>query len=197
MMLIGPTGSGKSPLGHYAEQTGFHGRRCVHFDFGRELRNAASATPPPGLADNDIAFIRRVLSEGALLEDDSFTIAETILREFITVRTTTPGDLLILNGLPRHLGQMHRLDPWLQIILAIHLRCSPEIVFDRIRLNSGGDRTGRVDDSPDAIRRKLALFEQRTAPLLDECRHRGIPVITLDIPLHADPSTLWAAAIAR
>ena len=198
ILLLGPTGSGKTPLGQYAETAGFAGRRCAHFDFGHELRQAAAAPqPPPGLTSTDITFIRRVLADGILLEDDTFHIAEAILRHFIDVRAPAPDTMIILNGLPRHLGQMRRLEPLLRIVRAVYLHCPPETVLARIRQNSGGDRTGRTDDSPDAVRRKLLLFEQRTAPLLDECHRRDIPVITLEIPIVTDPVTLWTAAIAR
>jgi len=197
ILLLGPTGSGKTPLGRVSETAGFDGRRCVHFDFGQELRRAASAEiPPPALAAGDIAIIRHVLADGALLEDDTFYIAEAILRQFIEVHAPSPDVIVVLNGLPRHLGQWHRLDPLLRIIRAVHLHCLPETVFERIRINAGGDRNGRADDTPDAIRRKLAIFEQRTAPILDECRRRRIPVIVLDIPLRADPVALWTRIAA-
>ncbi|MCX7427258.1 MAG: hypothetical protein NTW96_16720 [Planctomycetia bacterium] len=38
MLLLGPTGSGKTPLGDLLERRGLGGRRCVHFDFGAHLR---------------------------------------------------------------------------------------------------------------------------------------------------------------
>lgn len=196
IFLCGPTGSGKTPLGNFSETVGYKGRRCIHFDFGHELRQTvATSSPFPGLSAADINLVRHVLTEGTLLEDHSFHIAEALLRGFIAARTSSPKDIIILNGLPRHLGQLQRLEPIVRIIRTIHLCCSPAIVYERIRRDSGGDRAGRADDAPDAIRRKLVLFEQRTAPLLDDCCRRDIPVVTLDIPLQADPASLWAAAL--
>jgi len=198
ILLIGPTGSGKTPLGEYAEQHGLDGRRCVHFDFGQALRAAAGApVPPNGLTPADIAFIRHVLNTGALLEDDRFPIAEAILKHFINTRTTSTDDIIVLNGLPRHIGQARRLAPLLTIRRVLHLQCAPETVYDRIRLNSGGDRTGRRDDQPDDIRRKLELFNQRTAPLLDDFRQHGIPVITCESTLHSTPASLWSERLHR
>ena len=43
LLLLGPTGSGKTPLGDEIERRGLYGRRCLHFDFGASLRAAASA----------------------------------------------------------------------------------------------------------------------------------------------------------
>lgn len=196
ILLIGPTGSGKTPLGQAAETAGLSGRRCVHFDFGQALR-AAAASPPTGLADADVAVIRHVLDTGALLEDDMFHIAGFILRRFIETRAPSPNDIIVLNGLPRHIGQTRQLESILTIIRVVHLYCSPDTVFTRIHLNSGGDRTGRTDDTPSDIRRKLAIFEQRTAPLLEDFRHRGIPVITLEVTPQDDPTILWGHAVMR
>jgi len=198
VLLIGPTGSGKTPLGEYAEQCGLDGRRCLHFDFGQALRSAAEASVhPDGLTPADIAFIRHVLNTGALLEDDRFPIAEAILKHFINTRATSTEDIIVLNGLPRHAGQARRLVPLLTIRSVLHLQCAPETVYDRIRLNSGGDRTGRLDDQPDDIARKLELFNQRTAPLLDDFRQRGIPVVTVDITLQSSPASLWSERLHR
>ena len=38
ILLLGPTGSGKTPLGELMERRGFGGRRCRHFDLGDRLR---------------------------------------------------------------------------------------------------------------------------------------------------------------
>lgn len=195
ILLLGPTGSGKTPLGQYAEQAGLPGRRCVHFDFGQQLRlTAEAAHPPAGLTPADVAFIKSVLTSGALLEDRHFYIAEAILRHFIETRTRSTDDIIVLNGLPRHTGQARQIAPLLNIIRVVHLHCAPGLVFTRIRQNSGGDRTGRVDDTTTDILRKLDLFEQRTAPLLDHFRQSGVPVITTEVSPHDNPAALWTVA---
>jgi adenylate kinase family enzyme len=189
ILLIGPTGSGKTPLGAYAETAGFHGRRCVHFDFGHQLRLAAAGEPPEnGLDDDATAHIREVLATGALLENEAFAIAESILRRFIERHAPAPDDIIVLNGLPRHIGQAQRIARLLRVIRVVHLQCPPEVVFARIRHNSGGDRTGRCDDAPAAIRRKLAIFEERTAPLLEHYRRQGVDIIARQITLQDAPT---------
>jgi len=67
VLLLGPTGSGKTPLGDALQREGFGGRRCHHFDFGEQLRHATGVGD--GLDAADIAFVRKVLEEGALLEN--------------------------------------------------------------------------------------------------------------------------------
>ncbi len=47
ILLLGPTGAGKSPLGNQMEQNGIRGKRCFHFDFGHELRSIAEHNLQP------------------------------------------------------------------------------------------------------------------------------------------------------
>jgi len=42
ILLVGPTGAGKTPLGEWLQLHGLWGRRCHHFDFGTNLREVAS-----------------------------------------------------------------------------------------------------------------------------------------------------------
>jgi adenylate kinase family enzyme len=181
ILLVGPTGSGKTPLGEEIESRGLGGRCCSHFDFGAQLRAAVEGNPPPGLSARDIEFLRRVLDRGALLEDEHFPIADTILRAFLTAH---PEDRVILNGLPRHVGQAEDVDRFVHVEVVVALQCSAQVVLERIRTDAGGDRADRVDDDPDAVRRKLAIYTERTAPLVEHYRARGSRI--LSIPIAAD-----------
>ncbi len=189
ILLVGPTGAGKTPLGRHAARMGFQGRRCVHFDFGQQLRDAAGDAPAAGLSAADIAGIRTVLATGALLENEMFPIAATLLRAFMA--RCAPGDMVILNGLPRHEDQAVHLMPLLKVIRVIHLRCPPEGVYARIHRNRGGDRADRPDDHPDAIRHRLALYAQRTVPLLEFYRRRAVPVIEIPVTVDTAAAALW------
>ena len=184
ILLLGPTGAGKTPLGDALEAAGLRGRRCVHFDFGRNLRRACEAGGAFGLNGEDAAHVRQLLRDGLLLEDERFNIAIGILAGFLAERAVQPADLLIMNGLPRHAGQARDLAPFLDVRRVVHLRATPEVVFERIRLNSGGDRTGRADDSPGEIAGKVRLFEKRTLPLLDHYRAVGVIVTGVTIEVH-------------
>jgi hypothetical protein len=53
----------------------------------------------------DPAFIRDILKTGALLEKQTFWVAESIVRAFIAQQGMGPEDWLALNGLPRHAAQ--------------------------------------------------------------------------------------------
>jgi adenylate kinase family enzyme len=187
MLVMGPTGAGKTPLGDLCEKTGINGTPCVHFDFGENLRQAASrAFPDILLSFREVAFIKTVLHSGALLENETFFIAEKIFKAFIAEKKPGKEDCILLNGLPRHLDQAKDTYAMVDIQTVILLECTPEVVFERIRLNSGGDRTHREDDRLDKIKDKLDIYRKRTLPLLDYFSSRRIPVKTI----HVRPQTL-------
>ncbi|MHC4778001.1 MAG: nucleoside monophosphate kinase [Planctomycetota bacterium] len=180
IILMGPTGSGKTPLGALCEERSLRGRRCIHFDFGAILRAAAGGgAAGEVLSSADLAVVRNSLKTGALLEDKHFHIARALLRGSITARGPGRGDLLVLNGLPRHEGQARDLDPEIRVEELVLLSCDADVVRARIASDAGGDRRGRADDSVEGIATKLAIFEERTAPLLAHYRSRGARVFTL------------------
>ena len=185
ILLIGPTGSGKTPLGELIERQGLWGHKCAHFDFGENLRKIAATNPQPSfLTEQDMALIRDSLETGALLENETFHIASVILRSFVQKKEIDAGDILILNGLPRHVDQARDVGALLDIVMIVYLQCTAETVQQRIQLNSGGDRAERNDDSLAEIEGKLGIFYERTMPLLDHYRAKGVKVE--QIPITAD-----------
>ena len=190
ILLLGPTGSGKTPLGNFLEEAGLPGGvSCRHFDFGSQLRRLAAApTPPPGLSLNDIGYVSDILNSGALLPDSRFYIAGGLLRDFMNA--TREKDIIILNGLPRHIGQARAVDRIIGVTKVIRLHCEAETVYNRIRLNSGGDRTGRNDDSQAMIAAKLATYGEKTAPLLDYYAANGCHIISIEIGVKTTPQDI-------
>ncbi|HUT61258.1 MAG TPA: nucleoside monophosphate kinase [Phycisphaerae bacterium] len=181
ILLIGPTGAGKTPLGDLLEARGLWGRRCRHFDFGRQLRAAAAAeTPPAHLTDADVEAIRGALA-GALLADEQFPIAARILRVFLAGCDVGPDDWIVLNGLPRHIGQARDLAPLVDVRAVVELACSADVVLRRVRTDAGGDRAGRPDDQAAAVRERFRTYAQRTAPLVDHYRRLGARIHTIEV----------------
>ena len=168
MLLLGPTGVGKSPLGDAIAQNGLFGRRCHHLDFGSELRGAVSREDLSSTySTKEIDFIHGVLERGLLLENEHFPLAEKIFGQFLDRAGFASRDLLILNGIPRHTGQSKDIARIARIHALIVLDCTADDVYHRIRNNVGGDRTDRRDDDKKLIAKKLELFRERTAPLVD------------------------------
>jgi len=172
ILLLGPTGSGKTPLGEMLQRRGLWGRRCAHFDFGANLRRIAAGGRCAGLTPGERAVIRRALRTGALLQDDEFPIALKILQSFVA-RRAEPADWLVLNGLPRHAGQARGITPVARVSLVVRLLCSPATALRRIRRNVAGDRTGR------------------TAPLLDHYAEAGVQVRCVRVGVATRVEDVW------
>jgi len=190
ILLVGPTGAGKSPLGDLLEARGLQGRRCFHFDFGHLLRlhvGGASGL----LTAGEVAYVREALHEGALLSDQRFPIAGKILHHFIARCGVGAQDLVVLNGLPRDLRQAERLDDIVDVEGVVELRCAPEVVLERIRKDAGGDRIERVDDDAASVRRRLETFKRSTEPMLGHYRKCGVPIRALDVQGDTTAAHLW------
>jgi len=193
VVLLGPTGAGKTPLGELLERKGFVGRRCAHFDFGAWLRRAAGGEGAAfGLSEAQVARVKQVLAEGALLEDSEFPMALALLRAFEARLDRGADTLLVLNGLPRHAGQARALEGIVNIRLVLVLDAADDVLLERIRSNVGGDRTGRNDDAESAVRARAARYRARTAPLLDYYGSRGVKVIRYAVGPRAKPMDMLA-----
>jgi adenylate kinase len=194
LLLLGPTGAGKTPLGVELEDRGLWGRRCVHFDFGANLRRGAVGQLPDGLLTNDEQrFLVKVIESGALLEDEQFAIAEKIIRAFIQERGVDSNTFVVLNGLPRHAGQATALQPLVAMRAVINMTCDAATVLERIRTNAGGDRVERADDDPDSVRRRLDIYRERTAPLVEFYRNAGVRIIDLPVGVNTTAADLRTA----
>ncbi|MDD4985642.1 MAG: nucleoside monophosphate kinase [Dehalococcoidales bacterium] len=180
ILLIGPTGCGKTPLGDLLETEGIGGRRCLHFDFGRELR--ASVGRQSGLLTQDErGLVGELLEAGALLEDEHFPIARKLLAGFISGRNADAGTIIVLNGLPRHVGQAGAMEVVVDMRALVSLECAPQVAWERVRTNSGGDRSERADDMLEAVERRLDLFRRRTLPMLEYYGAHGVPVLRVNV----------------
>ena len=189
ILLIGPTGSGKSPLGDALERIGFHGVTCHHFDFGERLRTCVKSKPS-FLGADEIEVIRVRLQTNGLLENACFPIARKILNAFIEEKRVRDRDLVVLNGLPRHQEQAEALADSINVVMVVELRADPRIILKRIHTNTGGDRAGRTDDSVREIKYKVRLFHEHTEPLLAFYRERGVPVRTVHVTQEITPEEM-------
>ncbi|MFA5316494.1 MAG: nucleoside monophosphate kinase [Dehalococcoidales bacterium] len=190
ILLIGPTGSGKTPLGQLLELRGLKGGRCIHFDFGNTLRTCIDDSNSQ-LTQDEIHVIKESLMAGTVLEDKHFVIAKKLLLNFIKERKADGDILIVLNGLPRHIGQAIAMEQFIDIRLLVKLECPPAVVLDRIQMNTGGDRSGRADDTLDKIKQRVELFKQRTEPLLDYYCGFKLPIIYVDVRLETTAQDMY------
>jgi len=84
LLIIGPTGAGKSPLGKVLEKRGLEGLKIHHFDFGENLRKAEKGELK--LPKEERELISKILCEGRLLKPEEFFLAEKLLFSFLKER---------------------------------------------------------------------------------------------------------------
>jgi adenylate kinase len=179
LVLLGRQGAGK-------------GTQCVrlsrhyvvpHISTGDMLRSAVRSGTEFGLK------AKEVMDRGELVSDD---IMGGIVRERLD-SDDTRGRGYILDGFPRTVPQAELLhvitmdDP---LDLVIDLVVPTEVVLERLAArrvcsdcganysvdsppkypwvcdNCGGDVIQRADDTPEAIQKRLDLYEEQTAPLI-------------------------------
>ncbi len=192
ILLLGPTGAGKSPLGHMLSSRGFLGRRVHHLDFGAELRFLAARSDAVGsYSEQELLFIREVLELGRLLENEHFSLARKIISVYLQRTGFRPGDILCLNGIPRHKGQANDIGAIADIRALIVLDCPSDSIFCRLQDNIGGDRTERVDDGRELVAKKLQIFEERTAPLIEHYRDSGSHIYRIPITDASSPEDAY------
>jgi adenylate kinase len=92
----------------------------------------------------------------------------------------------VLDGFPRNLVQAEALDTMLSGIgrsldAILFFDVPDEVGFERALKRASEE--GRTDDTPDVIRRRLAIYHEETEPIVEYYRATGKLV-----PLHAERS---------
>src|SRR2546423_1483412 len=129
------------------------------------LRDAMAAGTPLGRE------VKPIYDSGGLVPDD-------LMIELIRERLSQPDaeDGFVLDGFPRTFVQAEALDAMLRDIgrplsLVLELQVPDEVAIER--LGRRAELEGRADDTPEAIRRRLALYHEETEPLIEYYRSRG------------------------
>jgi adenylate kinase len=192
ILLLGPTGVGKSPLGDVIAQNSLFGRTCHHLDFGSELRGAISGGQrSDAYSIMELDFIHGVLERGLLLENEYFSLAKKIISLYLDRVGFAKHEVLVLNGIPRHAGQANDIATLAVIHAVVVLDCSADDVVCRIRENVGGDRTDRVDDNKELVDKKLSIFRKRTAPLINHYTQRRCALYSISVSADMTPSDAY------
>ena len=161
LVLLGAPGSGK---GTQATRLREH-LQVPHISTGELLRAAVAAGSALGLQ------AKAVMEAGNLVSDD---IVLGMLEERFLKPDT--GNGFILDGYPRNLAQARALDALLDRLgqpadVAVQLDVATDLLVDR--LSGRAKLEGRADDSPDAVRKRLAVYSEQTAPVVDFYRNQG------------------------
>ena len=159
MVILGRQGSGKGTQSlRLAAQYG-----CVHLSTGDVLRSAVEEGTELGQQAAGI------MNAGGLVGDD-------VMIPLVAERVAKPDIIsggVLLDGFPRTADQANGLEVMLadlgqELTIAINLDVPVEEVTQRMMAR------GREDDTEDAITRRLGLYEEQTAPLLDWFAERGL-----------------------
>ena len=161
LVLLGAPGSGKGTQATRLEQH----LQVPHITTGGLLRGAVAAGTPLGLQ------AKEVMARGDLVSDE---ILLGMLESRLGREDVDGG--FILDGYPRNLAQARALEALLERIgqpldIAVQLDVGSDLLVQRLAGRAQAE--GRADDSPEAVRNRLKVYEQQTAPVVDYYRNLG------------------------
>lgn len=151
LIFLGPPGAGKGTQAKIlADSWGI-----PHISTGDILREAVTKQTPLGLK------AQAYMEKGELVPDQ---LVIDLIRERLTQSDAQSG--WILDGFPRNVVQASFLDALLQELnqgyeRVINLEVPDEILVSRML------GRGRKDDNEEVIRRRLEVYREQTAPLID------------------------------
>jgi adenylate kinase len=161
LVLLGAPGSGK---GTQAARLKDH-LQVPHISTGDLLRAEVAAGSKLGLEAKEVMARGELVSDAILLGmlEDRFS------------RPDTAGGF-ILDGYPRNLAQANAMGKLLERIgqpmdYAVQLDVPNDLLVERIAGRAKAE--GRADDSPDAVRTRLQVYDTQTAPVIDYYRQHG------------------------
>ena len=158
VLLIGAPGSGKGTQGKVLGTIpGFY--HCACGDVFRQID-----------ITSDLGRIFYEHSSRGELVPDEITVkmwAQSIQAHTILAQYKPRKDVLILDGIPRTLHQARIMENHIEVLKVIHLKCSDEgAMFERLRRRAL--KENRFDDADEkVIRRRWAVYEAETKPILD------------------------------
>lgn len=167
LILLGPPGAGKGTQAKVLVES--YG--IPQLSTGDILRSAIQNRTPLGLA------AKEVMDRGDLVSND---IVNGIVSDRLDADDCKAG--FILDGFPRTIGQAEALDGMLaekgmQLDAVIEMTADADVLVARV-INRAKE-SNRPDDNPEVIRKRLEVYKNDTAPLVDYYRKRGL-VRTVD-----------------
>lgn len=179
IVLLGKQGSGKGTQG--ARLAAHFGMQ--HLSTGQLFRDSAEVGVPAGLE------AKSYMDRGELVPDD--LVVAVVEERFGNPGEVEPG--FVLDGFPRTSQQALELDRILGdkgLDIVIDLDVPSDVVVERMRSR------GREDDTEESIRKRLALYESETKPLVDFYRGRSLLVTVDGLGSEEDVERSLLAAIA-
>jgi adenylate kinase len=169
IVILGPPGAGKGTQGKLIAAEA----AIPHINTGDMFRAECAAGTELG------EQVKTILDNGDLVPDD---LTIEVVRARLAQDDTTNG--FILDGFPRTLAQAEALDRVLaeidrgELTAVLDFELPDEIAVQRLLGRAALE--GRSDDLPDLIRHRLDVYHEKTEPLVEYYRTRGLLV-----PIHA------------
>lgn len=164
ILLLGVQGAGK---GTQAKRIAAE-YELPHVSTGDMFRAAVAAQSELGRR------VAPILERGELVPDE-LTIA--LIRERLAEEDARNG--VVLDGFPRTVAQASALDAMLgeegrRLDVVLELQVSDDVAMERML--SRAQLEGRIDDTPEVIARRLAIYHEETEPIVEYYRAQGIVV---------------------
>lgn len=156
LIFLGPPGAGKGTQAKQLAET----LGIPHISTGDILRQALSEQTPLGIKAKDY------MDQGELVPDQ---LVQAMVEERLSQNDAQVGWLL--DGFPRTVKQAEFLENLLQNRhqndeKVVNLDVPDDVVVERLMSR------GRKDDTEDVIRRRLEVYRQETAPLINHYKHK-------------------------
>lgn len=165
LILLGPPGAGKGTQAQRLVER----HEIVQLSTGDMLRAAVAAGTEIGLK------AKAIMDRGDLVPDD---VVVGIIKDRIEKTDAKNG--FILDGFPRTVGQAEALDAMLKekglrLDAVVEIKVDEDILLSRIEKRAGETPGGpRADDNAEALKKRLAVYREQTAPLVDHFRSKGL-----------------------
>ncbi len=165
LIFLGPPGAGKGTQAERIQSA--HG--LIQLSTGEMLRAAVAAGTEVGKKAQEL------MAQGDLVPDD---VVVGIIAERTEQQDCSNG--YILDGFPRNVAQAEALDGMLRargtkLDAVVELGVEDTVLLARIEGRaSEADGEARADDNADALKKRLAVYHEQTAPLIGYYKNVGI-----------------------